>query len=177
MRNQLTCSVLQSSVESRVPLLLCFSPSAVAPFRGQASRSARAELTLCFCVCLCESDQTLSEPCSWLDGVKRGSVGVPRNISRVPDNPVDIPDGAHTNANAGTEHAQMSWLSNKCKKRDKISLYILSPHLSAIDLARKPGQMIISFQHKRFMTVTVTSVGSNAPRWAWEMNNDFDQPL
>lgn len=53
MRNQLTGSVLQSSVESRVPLLLCSSPSAVAPFRGQASRSARAELTLCFCVCVC----------------------------------------------------------------------------------------------------------------------------
>lgn len=126
MRNQLTCSVLQSSVETRVPLSLCFSPSTIAPFRGQALRSARAEVTLCLCVRLCERDQTLSEPCSWLDGVKRGWVGDPRNISRVSDNPADIPDGVHTNANAGTQHPPISWLSNKCKKDEgikQVSIY------------------------------------------------------
>lgn len=89
----------------------------------------------------------------------------PRNISRVLDNPVDIPDGCSTNTNTSTNILQYRDCQINAKRwRDKIHLYLYLSSIKAASHWFIQTTCLYDYQlsPKRFMIVTVTSVESNA---------------
>lgn len=91
--------------------------------------------------------------------------GRPRNISRVLDNPVDIPDGCSTNTNTSTNILQYRDCQINAKRwKDKIHLYLYLSSIKAASHWFIQTTCLYDYQlsPKRFMIVAVTSVESNA---------------
>lgn len=91
--------------------------------------------------------------------------GRPRHISRVLDNPVDVPDGCSTNTNTSTNILQYHDCQINAKRwKDQMHLYLYLSSIKAASHWFIQTTCLDDYQlsPKRFMIVTVTSVESNA---------------